>query len=267
MRRRVIDGGKRYVSSEAIKQAVARAEHKLRLLRLSKLPAVLLRQVTTALVDRRELRVYVMEASTAASRPTSDFMHRDVIDDLFLYEPVEPSQLPKSDFMRVALARLGSGQHFYSRIEDGRLVHWGWLIDHETTLEPTEIGERLTLPVQSAVLFDFYTRPEFRGRGLYGRALGQCIADAGRVPNARHVVISVLADNTPSRRTTEKAGFEHWLSLFRHRVLWHTRRWRTETRRSFPMPAPPPPPAVPEAPAATPSLAPAEGAGLGDRSR
>jgi CelD/BcsL family acetyltransferase involved in cellulose biosynthesis len=221
--RTLIDFGKRYVPTERVKTALTRIRHRIGLLRASEIPRRVATRLAASGWERREMRVYVLDAADAAQRPVTTVMHRDVLEDLLCYEPVESSQPTRADFMRTALGRLGEGYHLYSRVEDGRLVHWGWLIDRQETSQMPEIDQTLTLPPASAVLFDFYTHRVYRGRGFYGQALQQIIADASRVPGVQHVVISALATNGPSCLAIEKAGFRYWRSLFWTRTFWHTR--------------------------------------------
>ena len=73
-------------------------------------------------------------------------------------------------------------------------------------------------PEHSAVLYDFYTDPDERGRGLYQRTIQRIIQDAlQRIEGLRYVYISVLADNRPSRHVIEKLGFDYQCSLFLNR--------------------------------------------------
>ncbi len=242
LQRHLIEVGKRFVSAETAKALVAKVRHKLKLVRWSRLPLALLRTAGRAMASRVEYRVYALEAAAAAAaRPVPEFLNRDRLSDLLLYEPAESSQPPRQAFFQAALERLGEGQRFYSRVEGGRLVHWGWVNEHEAVSTPTETGRPIVLPVRSAVLFDFYTDRACRRRGYYRQALEQCIAEAGRIPGVRHVAIGVVASNLASRRPIEAAGFEHWRSEFRTRVLWHRRQRQRIVARRFPVPETPPP--------------------------
>lgn len=88
-----------------------------------------------------------------------------------------------------------------------------------------EVGQILQLPPDSAVLYGFYTRQSARGRGYYHASLRQMVGDAARIPGTKHIWISVLADNGPSRHTIEKVGFTYRFSFFERRTLGRLRRW------------------------------------------
>jgi RimJ/RimL family protein N-acetyltransferase len=77
------------------------------------------------------------------------------------------------------------------------------------------------------VLYDFFTHPRMRGRGLYQQALYQILHDAVETPGIKKVYIMVLADNAPSRHVIEKVGFTYECSLFRQKRLGKTTTWST----------------------------------------
>jgi CelD/BcsL family acetyltransferase involved in cellulose biosynthesis/RimJ/RimL family protein N-acetyltransferase len=223
--RSLIGIGERFVSTDRLKAIAAKIRHKFRHIRLSQLPAKLIARIRARVFEHREMRVYVLPASEARERPREVFMNRDSLDDLLLYEPSEAWQPTLQEFARIAIDRMADRCHIYSRVENGRLVHWGWLIEHQETSELSEVGQTIALPPGSATLFDYYTRPEYRGRGCYRRSLQQMMVDAACIPGVENIVISVLASNRPSRHVIEKAGFLYWRSFHRRRIAGQTRRW------------------------------------------
>ena len=104
-------------------------------------------------------------------------------------------------------------------MSDGRLAHYGWLIGRQREANIAEVGQRLELPPESAVLYDFYTRPESRGQGLYRQSLAQMLYDAATIPGTVGVYIGVLKENKPSCRVIKKAGFHYESSLFETRCF------------------------------------------------
>ena len=141
-------------------------------------------------------------------------MNRDCLEDLLKYEPTDSWHLTPSAFHRQAIERLSEGNHVYTRVEAGKLVHYGWLIERQEKSFVTEVNQYITLEPDSASLYDFFTHPLARGKGLYQSAMRQMLHDAVAIPNTRQVYISVLADNIPSRRAIEKIGFEYQCSLY-----------------------------------------------------
>jgi RimJ/RimL family protein N-acetyltransferase len=186
------------------------------------------RRVSRRLWDNAELRVYVFEAGRVAALENPRLMSRDCLADLLSFQVMEAWQA-RRDFLAQSLKRLEEGIHVYTRAEHGRLVHYGWLIERQERAFFPEVGQPFQFPPGSAVLFDFYTDPSVRGRGLYQASLRQMLHDAAAIPGTRQVYICVLADNGPSRHVIEKVGFRHEISLFR-RLRWgRAARWSTET--------------------------------------
>ena len=127
----------------------------------------------------------------------------------------------------MAVSRLEAGHHVYTRVENGRLVHWGWLAENPETGFMDEVHQKFEYPAGSAVVYDFFTRPEARGSGLYSSTIRQMMGDAAAARLDR-IFVFVLADNDPSRRVIEKAGFRHTVSLFERILAGKARRWRTD---------------------------------------
>jgi hypothetical protein len=113
-------------------------------------------------------------------------MHRDILDHLLL---ADLPQTSRAEFLRIALDRLGRGCHFYSRVEDGKLVHWGWLAERP---HPSVLGEAaVAIEIAPACpwLFDFHTHPQYRNRGFLASSVMQMLVDAASIPGTEKVAI------------------------------------------------------------------------------
>jgi ribosomal protein S18 acetylase RimI-like enzyme len=89
---------------------------------------------------------------------------------------------------------------------DGRFEHASWV-----SSEPAFIGEIqrwFVPPPRSAYVYESYTRPKMRGRGIYPYALAGISAAVAAKWRVEELWIAVQASNKPSRRAIEKAGFE-----------------------------------------------------------
>ena len=223
-KRASIGFGKRFVSTNRVKQALRMARHKASLVRPRSILNRLLRPIRRFCYEHREYRVY-RYAAEAVPQPVAKIMRRDCLPDLTLYMPAEAWQPPLDEFLREAAKRLEAGEHAYTFAQDGRLAHHGWLIERQQEAFISEVSQKLRLPPDSAVLYDFYTRPEHRGKGFYQRALAQMTYDAAKVPGIRHIYIGALKENLASCHAIEKAGFEHQQSLFETRRLGKIKRW------------------------------------------
>jgi RimJ/RimL family protein N-acetyltransferase len=100
-----------------------------------------------------------------------------------------------------------SGQHFFTRVVDGKLSHYGWLLERQRESFFSEVRQPYTFPENSSVLYDFYTAPLARGQGIYSRSIKNLLAHVSQIPGTEYAYISVLATNRASRRVIEKTGF------------------------------------------------------------
>ena len=183
------------------------------------------RRAVSALPRTVELRAYSMALPPLV--PTADRpAKRDSVEDLLLFHP-GPETLPVAEFYRVALSRLEQGHHCYTIVQHGRLVHFGWLTEHQNRGMLEEVHQLFTYPPESVALYDFFTDPEFRGKGLYRRTMAQMLSDAAQSGHKR-AFIFVVADNHPSRRAIEKAGFTYELSLYERSAFGRSRKWRSD---------------------------------------
>ena len=96
-------------------------------------------------------------------------------------------------------------------VEDGsRFLHASWVTTARAWT--SEIRAFISPPVGDAYIYESYTRPETRGRGIYPFALFSICAELGR-QRATRAWVGVEAENAPSIRAITKAGFEHAFEL------------------------------------------------------
>jgi RimJ/RimL family protein N-acetyltransferase len=190
-----------------------------------RLPALVWRGVKNRLWYRRELRIYCYTAERIAALPQPTLLSRDRFADLDYYERTEAEQLPPAAYLEAARMRMARGEHLYTLVEDGKLLHYGWLIERQTRGADAALGQVFFPPPDSAVLYDYFTHPAARGRGLYYQSLCQVLHDAHALAHARQAYIYVFGHNRTSRHVIEKVGFEYVGSLFKERRLSVTRRY------------------------------------------
>ncbi len=162
---------------------------------------------------RREVRVYSYEAVKVQGIDVPTTIRRDVVEDLLGYEPAYTWQ-SRQRFLSTSLARLKDGHHVYTYAEEGRLLHYGWFTEGPDQSLLSESCQPFAFPPNSAYLFDFYTFPQARGRGLYTHCLQKMLSDLSHVPGTDKIYIAVMADNRPARHVIDKMGFTHELSLY-----------------------------------------------------
>lgn len=206
-------------------ETLAQINHKWKLTKVSKLPPKLFNVAHKRLSNSMEMRVYSYDLELARNVSVPEVMKRDHLPDLMAYQPSEAWQPRFSVFLRSALTSLEGGSHVYTRAEDGRLLHYMWLIERVEKSNLTEVGQVLYLPPGSATIANAYTHPAARGKKLYQHAVRQILHDAALVPETKLLFAGVMANNSASRHVLEKLGFNYHFSFFSETVRGKTRRW------------------------------------------
>lgn len=180
-------------------------------------PAVVVRKLRKMVSEEREFRVYRADRAMAQRFAADARVRCNSLEDLLLFEPGESWQ-DRGSFLSSALARLENGNTSWSVAVDGKLAHCGWLAAQSES-RMSEVGQTLVFPPNSVALYDFYTSPDFRGRGFYRATIGHMLHAAFADESVRYAYISVLADNHPSRHVIEKMGFAFQGSFFWKRAF------------------------------------------------
>src|SRR5581483_3055343 len=120
--------------------------------------------------------------------------------------------------------RRDRGDHSFTVVEDGVLVHYGWIQSDAPAIEFPEIGAAMALPPRSGVIYDVYTEPRARGRGLQRRGARRRVRLAFAL-GAAQVFTGVVESNVPSRRATEGAGYRAVARLVTVHRLARRRTW------------------------------------------
>jgi len=166
------------------------------------------------------------------------------VSTLCLYErqldaPVAPGPLPPGVELAVwdsppaegdagrpwhaeAERRIHEGQACVVARHGGDVMAYCWL-----TWRPEWVAEidRFVVPgPDEAYLYEAFTQPTWRGRGLFSAMLFRLLAYA-RAQGRRRALIFVLTDNRASRRAIERTGFELFqtvstIEVFALRRLW-----------------------------------------------
>ena len=217
----VLRWGRRCVTSAGLSPAQLKSlAAKLPRVRISSV----LRKLTGWINADREFRVYRANRALAGTQRQQDTrVQRNALPDLLAFQPGESWQ-SRDGFLSSALSRLEHGTVAYTVAMDNRLAHVGWLA-HGTTSYMTEVGQSITFPPGSVAFFDFYSHPDFRGRGLYRTTIRHMLGEAFADDAVEYAYISVLADNGPSRHVIETLGFEYQGSFHWQRRFGKVRKW------------------------------------------
>jgi GNAT superfamily N-acetyltransferase len=186
----------------------------------------LVARVGRFLWHRDEFRVYRYRLAELPPRVDRGAIRRDQVPDLELYEPTAPWWLPKRTFLSMARQRLAAGEHVYTFVTPDRLLHYAWLADRREETLVREVEQTFRYAIPGAVLYDAYTVPEARGRGLHTRSVAARLHDARALAAASWAYVGCLAGNRASRTVIETAGFAHYASLYRLQALGLVSRWQ-----------------------------------------
>jgi CelD/BcsL family acetyltransferase involved in cellulose biosynthesis len=197
---------------------------RVRRVNLRTAPLVTARLLARRVWSTREYRLYRMSRADIALLDASSSLRVNELADLLCYRPVSSSDPPQGVFLRDVLARLEAGQRVYTLAENGRLLHYSWVIP-STDRCGSDFGHEFPLTPGSTVLWDDYTDPYARGRGLHQLSLRQRLADEADRTRPGDIVIGVGADNGPSRHNIEKVGFRHFASCWLVVRLGKEWRW------------------------------------------
>lgn len=215
-RRALIGIGKRFVDTNRIRHLLQTLRRKAAMTTVSSLSSALGRKLQKFWYEHREMRIYSLAPDSLPPAPAQP-VRRDCLRDLLLYSPAEPWQPPLGAFLSMAMRRLEAGHHFYTIVLDGKLAQYGWVAERLQKAAIRDVGEGFELPPNAAIPYDFYTRPEFRGRGLHQLTFLQSVRDLGAVPGTPGIYLGVMATNGPSVHVIEKYGFKYEKSLFETR--------------------------------------------------
>lgn len=102
------------------------------------------------------------------------------------------------------VSRLGDGTACYLALDGDRLVHATWVTTRAAWIG--ELGRYFVPEPGSAYVYESFTSPDVRGRGIYPAVLRH-IALATGDEGVRTLWIGVGSDNGSSIRAIEKAGF------------------------------------------------------------
>jgi len=196
--------------------------------------AAKLRRITWTKLLRRAKRLVSREAEerifriSAAEGKEFDLIpefRMDCRDDMAKYvtQPGESRDTVLADWSK----RLDRGEHVLTRMEEGLLVTYGWIVERQKSCFLNDVDQSYEFPDGTAVIYDFFTVPEFRNREFYFQLLIHSVRTAAEFPGTEWIYLAALADDPVPLWSVERLGTEHCESLFYRRVLWFRKKWRT----------------------------------------
>jgi GNAT superfamily N-acetyltransferase len=146
--------------------------------------------------------LHFFSAYTAAAIPSHEHSFR-LLNAPGLLPPL-PQQFQQ--FRDVHARRFAAGHAAVVSEYEGAVAFIAWLAFRELRVD--ELALTWRIPSQNAVLYDVYTMPEHRGKGLYPAALVWAKTKLGEL-NISRCWIYAERSNAASLRGIAKAGFEY----------------------------------------------------------
>lgn len=147
----------------------------------------------------------------------------DQVADLLRYRPREVWQPPVNQFMKRVLENLEAGYHFFTRIEHGELVQYGWRMEPQPGKPFLVNGFEIPLPPDASLLFDFYSTGDRASQPV--TSIAQMVGDVMRTPAKGPALFCLAAGNQSFRHALENAGFRYEYSLFRKKAFGKSTQW------------------------------------------
>lgn len=107
--------------------------------------------------------------------------------------------------------RLKRGDICCCAISSGEIVSYCWIASDKACVG--EIGRKIVLKNGEIYLYDAFTKPEFRGNGLFSRILAVTLR-YGREKGYQKAFVFALSSNKSSAAAIEKTGFNRFQNIY-----------------------------------------------------
>lgn len=173
-----------------------------------------------------QIQLYMVEVNKASSLEAPMALPRNRLEDLLGSSSNSPSP-EESQFLADALKRLGRGNHFYTVVEQGALLHCGWLAECKEKVFLPEAGQEFN-PPPGSVLLSFSDVPGRRLRGESCEPLvRRLVRDAAHLRETKQIFCPVPARNHQMRTLLERIGFVCKRTFFQ-KIRWgKSKQWAT----------------------------------------
>jgi CelD/BcsL family acetyltransferase involved in cellulose biosynthesis len=146
--------------------------------------------------------IYWRTPGAAPAEPTAVAVARDRIGDLLLADPAAWGR-SRQAFLAEAEAHLEQGHRLYSVTEDGRLLHYAWLIEG-----PIDGEDPASMPERAVWLHRQATLPAAAGRDLQSACLQAMLRDLDGGPAG--AALALAAEDDAGRQRAAALGFAPW---------------------------------------------------------
>jgi hypothetical protein len=189
-----------------------------------------------------EILLYSLaRADFRESGPTEPgaMVRRDTFQD-FLADRGARAGGSRRRFVQAALERFEHGQHSYTCVYNGRLLHVAWLIERHGEAMPVATLGGWLLPKHRALVTDVFNVAANATDPAAG-CLEAMAKDAFAVAGTEAIIVAVPENAAAARRLVEGMGFVYQESLCNEAQLGRVRRW---TRQPPTAPFAPPQPRI-----------------------
>lgn len=130
---------------------------------------------------------YRISAEQARQYPSCSIFKRNCISDLLCYEPPSKRAPSKTEFLVDAARNLEAGAQAYTLVEDGVLLHCGWISRPGTGR--TNVDEATPVGSSTCVIWDNFTHPKGRSNDLIKMSLSQRLHDAAMLHGVESIIV------------------------------------------------------------------------------
>lgn len=185
------------------------------------------------LYSNHYLLLHAVEAAqTLPAPPHGGGLRCNELDDLALFEQTE-RWLPADVFTAEARRRVAEGLRLYTAVDGQRLLHYGWLVPQQAQAWLPYVHQHYRFPEGTAVLFNAYTHPAARGRGLHLKSMQRRAADAAVLPGTRWIYMAIESGNAASRTVAARVGLRCVDVLYERVRCGRTERGRMSPQQYF----------------------------------
>jgi hypothetical protein len=165
--------------------------------------------------DRQDTRYYEVSSEQARQIEGHSLFRVNCLADLLCYDPLDRSDRSKAQFLLDVSQSLEAGGRVYTLVENGILLHCGWISPPPKGQAGGRNSDALEYPPASCLVWDDYTHPEAHGRRLPRLSLEQRLHDASTIPGVETILIKVSADESRSADGLGVAEFKYFGTLTR----------------------------------------------------
>ena len=144
-------------------------------------------------------RIYTSYKKDPQSMSDQENSLIELTKDYFNKDPLFTEKNRKDRYIE----RLQDGHRCYAYIQKGKIIAYFWVSDSNANLTQFAFKIKLSIPKNTAYIWDCRTAPDFKRQGLYSMGL----SEISRIYSDKYLSINCIKHNIASKRGIEKANF------------------------------------------------------------